>query len=84
MLPRPGSAFCNQQLLVGDTVDGCCTPHQIINPASLPSVGVVILHLLLVPGVSFLAGGARVLEQELHSHHTQLNHSLLTIGLVSY
>ncbi|THH28841.1 hypothetical protein EUX98_g5342 [Antrodiella citrinella] len=46
-------------------------------------VGVVILHLLLVPGVAFLAGGARVWEQTLHPHHTQLNHSLLTIGILS-
>ena len=42
--------------------------------------GVIILHLLLVPGSAFLAGGARVWEQTLHPHNTQLNHSLLTIG----
>ncbi|KAJ3488853.1 hypothetical protein NLI96_g2549 [Meripilus lineatus] len=46
-------------------------------------VGVVILHLLLIPGTSFLVGGARVLEQELHSFHTQLNWSLLTIGVLT-
>lgn len=44
------------------------------------SLGVVILHLLLVPGTAFLAGGAQIWEQNLHPHTTQLNHSLLTIG----
>ncbi|KAH8105267.1 hypothetical protein BXZ70DRAFT_514617 [Cristinia sonorae] len=46
-------------------------------------VGVVILHLLLVPGTAFLTGGARVWEQTLHPHNTQLNHSLLMIGILS-
>ncbi|TCD70346.1 hypothetical protein EIP91_003697 [Steccherinum ochraceum] len=46
-------------------------------------VGVIILHLLLIPGTAFLAGGARVWEQTLHPHNTQLNHSLLTIGVLS-
>ncbi|TFK73012.1 hypothetical protein BDN72DRAFT_762300 [Pluteus cervinus] len=46
-------------------------------------LGVVILHLLLVPGVAFMAGGARQLTQELHPHLTQLNHTLLTIGVLS-
>ena len=45
-------------------------------------VGVVILHLLLIPGTAFLAGGARIWEQNLHPHHTELNHSLLAIGSV--
>ena len=43
-------------------------------------VGVVILHLLLVPGTSFATGGARIIQQDLHPHATELNHSLLTIG----
>jgi len=46
-------------------------------------VGVVLLHLLLVPGVAFVTGGARVLEQDLHPHLTQLNHTLLTIGVMT-
>ncbi|KAJ7591409.1 hypothetical protein C8J56DRAFT_1136827 [Mycena floridula] len=41
---------------------------------------VVILHLLLIPGVSFIIGGARIMQQELHPHLSQLNHTLLTIG----
>lgn len=46
-------------------------------------VGVVILHLLLIPGTAFLAGGAQIWEQNLHPHTTQLNHSLLTIGVLA-
>ncbi|KAJ3743377.1 hypothetical protein DFH05DRAFT_1447445 [Lentinula detonsa] len=46
-------------------------------------VGVVILHLLLIPGISFIVGGARVLHQDLHPHLTQLNHSLLVMGVLS-
>lgn len=44
--------------------------------------GVVILHLLLIPGTAFLAGGAQIWEQNLHPHPTELNHSLLAIGFV--
>ncbi|KAJ7067992.1 hypothetical protein C8F01DRAFT_978869 [Mycena amicta] len=44
-------------------------------------IGVVVLHLLLVPGVAFVTGGARIVEQDLHPHLTQLNQSLLTIGV---
>jgi hypothetical protein len=44
--------------------------------------GVVLLHLLFIPGVAFLTGGARIWEQNLHPHPTQLNHTLLTIGCV--
>jgi len=46
-------------------------------------VGVVILHLLLVPGTAFVTGGARIIEQDLHPHLTQLNQSLLTLGVLS-
>ncbi|KAK7681725.1 hypothetical protein QCA50_015072 [Cerrena zonata] len=46
-------------------------------------VGVVILHLLLIPGTAFLAGGAQIWEQNLHPHPTQLNHSLLIIGVLA-
>ena len=45
-------------------------------------VGVVVLHLLLVPGTAFTTGGARILQQDLHPHANELNHSLLTLGLV--
>lgn len=44
----------------------------------------MILHLLLVPGAAFLSGGAHIWEQELHPNATQLNHSLLALGLVFY
>ncbi|KAH9482948.1 Vacuolar calcium ion transporter [Psilocybe cubensis] len=46
-------------------------------------IGVVILHLLLVPGTAFVIGGARIIQQDLHPHSTQLNHSLLTLGVLS-
>jgi len=43
-------------------------------------VGVVLLHLLLVPGCSFLVHGARIWSQDLHPHNTELNQSLLVMG----
>ena len=43
--------------------------------------GVVILHLLLVPGAAFLAGGVTQ-ETQLLAPQTDLNHSLLVIGCV--
>ncbi|KAG6866494.1 hypothetical protein C0991_003038 [Blastosporella zonata] len=45
-------------------------------------VGVVILHLLLIPGTAFIVGGASIMHQELHPHVVQLNHTLLTLGQV--
>ncbi|KAF8582412.1 hypothetical protein K439DRAFT_1413364 [Ramaria rubella] len=45
--------------------------------------GVVLLHLLFVPGVAFLAGGARIWHQNLQAHTTELNHTLLTIGILA-
>ncbi|KAG6877847.1 hypothetical protein C0993_003220 [Termitomyces sp. T159_Od127] len=45
-------------------------------------VGVVILHLLLIPGAAFITGGANIVHQQLHPHFTQLNHTLLTMGQV--
>lgn len=45
--------------------------------------GVVVLHLLLIPGAAFFTGGARIWEQDLHPAHTQLNHSLLTVGVLA-
>jgi Ca2+:H+ antiporter len=47
-------------------------------------IGVVVLRLLLIPGVSFIVGGARVATQELHPHITGLNHSLLTMGVLAF
>ncbi|KAI9461408.1 hypothetical protein F5148DRAFT_1286668 [Russula earlei] len=44
--------------------------------------GVVLLHLLLVPGTAFLMGGARIWEQKLHPHRAQLNLTLLTVGVL--
>jgi len=46
-------------------------------------VGVVLLHLLLATGASFFAGGARVYEQHLNPQVTQLNHSLITLGVMT-
>ncbi|KNZ79572.1 Vacuolar calcium ion transporter [Termitomyces sp. J132] len=45
-------------------------------------VGVVILHLLLIPGAAFITGGANIVHQQLHPHFTELNHTLLTMGHV--
>jgi Ca2+:H+ antiporter len=36
----------------------------------------------MVPGIAFVTGGARILEQELHPYLVELNHSLLTVGSV--
>jgi Ca2+:H+ antiporter len=46
-------------------------------------IGVVILHLLLVPGTAFIIGGARIMQQDLHPHITQLNQSMLTVGVLA-
>ncbi|KAH8109088.1 hypothetical protein DFH11DRAFT_1515975 [Phellopilus nigrolimitatus] len=46
-------------------------------------VGVVLLHLLLVPGTGFLTGGRHIYEQSLHPRYTQLNNTLLAIGVLS-
>ncbi|KAF5370031.1 hypothetical protein D9758_001349 [Tetrapyrgos nigripes] len=46
-------------------------------------IGVVLLRLLLVPGISFIIGGSRVAAQELHPHLTELNRSLLTVGVLT-
>lgn len=46
-------------------------------------VGVIVLHLLLIPGTAFLVGGSGIWEQHLHPHLTQLNNSLLTVGVMS-
>ncbi|KAH8987182.1 hypothetical protein EDB92DRAFT_2116166 [Lactarius akahatsu] len=45
--------------------------------------GVVLLHLLLIPGTAFFTGGARVREQMLHPHRAQLNLTLLTVGVLA-
>lgn len=46
-------------------------------------IGVIILRLLLVPGIAFIFGGARIIEQDLHPHVTQLNRPLLMIGVLA-
>ncbi|KAF9510865.1 hypothetical protein BS47DRAFT_1299593 [Hydnum rufescens UP504] len=48
-----------------------------------PVCGVILLHTLLVPGISFMSGGANILHQHLDPHVTELNKSLLTIGVLS-
>ncbi|KAI0290217.1 hypothetical protein BC826DRAFT_913469 [Russula brevipes] len=45
--------------------------------------GIVLLHLLLIPGTAFLIGGFRIWEQQLHPHRSQLNLTLLTIGVLA-
>ncbi|PVF99418.1 hypothetical protein CPB86DRAFT_756905 [Serendipita vermifera] len=45
-------------------------------------VGVTLLQLTLVPGVMFLAGGSRLVHQELHQTQNQLNQSMLTMGVM--
>ncbi|KAJ7627068.1 hypothetical protein FB45DRAFT_920590 [Roridomyces roridus] len=44
-------------------------------------IGVILLRLLLIPGVAFVTGGSHLLEQDLHPAVTELNHTLLTIGV---
>ncbi|KAH7099620.1 hypothetical protein BKA62DRAFT_709542 [Auriculariales sp. MPI-PUGE-AT-0066] len=46
-------------------------------------VGVVLLRMVLISGVSFVSGGARVMEQDLHATTTQLNQVLLTLGVMA-
>ncbi|KAI0248523.1 hypothetical protein BJV78DRAFT_1276542 [Lactifluus subvellereus] len=45
--------------------------------------GVVLLHLLLIPGTTFLTGGVRIREQLLHPDRSQLNLTLLTVGVLA-
>lgn len=69
--------------LLQSTITGACTMSWLYSPCILtPVIGVVLLHLLLVPGTAFLAGGARIWEQQLHPHRSQLNLTLLTVGFV--
>ncbi|KAF8699993.1 hypothetical protein RHS03_06784, partial [Rhizoctonia solani] len=46
-------------------------------------VGVVLLHALLVPGAAFLAGGSKIWAQNLKPRVTELNQSLLTVGVLA-
>ncbi|KAI9059436.1 hypothetical protein FKP32DRAFT_1606122 [Trametes sanguinea] len=46
-------------------------------------VGVVVLHLLLVQGMTFLIGGSRTNNQTLNEHHVSMNPSLLMVGVLS-
>ncbi|KAJ1302131.1 hypothetical protein OPQ81_000960 [Rhizoctonia solani] len=46
-------------------------------------VGVVLLHSLLVPGTAFLTGGSKIWAQNLKPRVTELNQSLLTIGVLA-
>ncbi|CUA76319.1 Vacuolar calcium ion transporter [Rhizoctonia solani] len=46
-------------------------------------VGVVLLHALLVPGTAFLTGGSKIWAQNLKPRVTELNQSLLTIGVLA-
>ncbi|KAJ4472995.1 hypothetical protein J3R30DRAFT_3296562 [Lentinula aciculospora] len=46
-------------------------------------VGVTLLHLLFVPGITFIVGGAKLVYQELNPHIAQLNHTLLITGVLA-
>jgi Ca2+:H+ antiporter len=46
-------------------------------------IGVTLLHLLLIPGSAFMTGGARVMELTLDKTRTNLNHTLLSIGVLT-
>ncbi|KAI0739626.1 hypothetical protein C8Q80DRAFT_1274684 [Daedaleopsis nitida] len=46
-------------------------------------IGVVLLHLLLVPGVAFFVQGTGELHKKLEWHHASLNLSLLMIGVLA-
>ncbi|KAF8594656.1 hypothetical protein BDV93DRAFT_529186 [Ceratobasidium sp. AG-I] len=46
-------------------------------------IGVVLLHSLLVPGTAFLTGGSKIWAQSLKPRVTELNQSLLTIGVLA-
>ncbi|KIK54181.1 hypothetical protein GYMLUDRAFT_48978 [Collybiopsis luxurians FD-317 M1] len=46
-------------------------------------IGVILLHLLLVPGIAFIIGGAKLIYQSLNPHSAQLNHSLLLMGVLT-
>ncbi|EJD34456.1 hypothetical protein AURDEDRAFT_76175 [Auricularia subglabra TFB-10046 SS5] len=57
--------------------------HDNYRLLQITVVGVVLLHILLVPGVAFFTGGANIIKQELHSGKTQINHTLLTLGVMA-
>ncbi|KAJ1301358.1 hypothetical protein OPQ81_003757 [Rhizoctonia solani] len=46
-------------------------------------IGVVLLHCLLVPGVAFLTDGTKLWAQQLKPRVTELNQSLLTVGVLA-
>ncbi|KAH9939646.1 uncharacterized protein BXZ73DRAFT_43395 [Epithele typhae] len=46
-------------------------------------VGVILLHLLLIPGTSFMVNGKEIQHQVLQSHHSGLNQSLLLMGVLA-
>ncbi|KAH9930531.1 uncharacterized protein BXZ73DRAFT_90330 [Epithele typhae] len=46
-------------------------------------VGVVLLHLLLIPGMPIFLSGARHHDQPLHAQHASVNTTLLMVGVLS-
>lgn len=62
-------------------VDGCryvvhvCATRFFLN--TFRPAGVVLLHLLLIPGTTFLIGGARIVEQVMQRFHASAS-ALLT------
>jgi len=54
-----------------------------VHPHILSILGVILLHVLLVPGTAFLICGARAWGQKLLPHRSQLNFTLLAVGSVT-
>ena len=46
-------------------------------------IGVVLLHCLLIPGTAFLTDGTKLWAQQLKPQVTELNQSLLTVGVLA-
>ena len=78
-LTQIGSSSSSQQSPVSTLCPGYVTSAHTHNQSI---IGVVLLHLLLIPGTAFLTGGVRIWEQQLHPHRSQLNLTLLTVGSV--
>ena len=83
---RRGSHPCHHssvQLRVSRLILTQCLPLKVAHRLKVLQstiVGVIVLHLLLIPGTAFLIGGSGIWEQHLHPHLAQLNNSLLTVG----
>jgi len=66
---------------VNGSIQGTLVRYRILQATI---IGVIVLHLLLIPGTAFIAGGARIMSQDLTPHINELNHVLLTMGWVVF